>query len=203
MKLLNAFYQDHSPETLALFETPEIKACLAFAERKHTGQIRKYTGEPYINHPYTVAMDAVEALSREFDGFEHLILFDVARIALLHDTVEDTDTTYQELAAEFGEDIMLAVSELTDQIPHNSGNRKYRKIIRAHQLANCNDFRAQAVKLFDLYNNTGDILVHDPAFGSTFQAEADMTIERLLCQRLNPLASLMKQVHERIMNQPK
>jgi (p)ppGpp synthase/HD superfamily hydrolase len=77
---------------------------LIFATEKHFGQTRRFTKEPYINHPKRVA-EIVE----QYTDDENLIV-----AAILHDALEDTPTTFDELAREFNLTIADLVWELTN-----------------------------------------------------------------------------------------
>ena len=79
----------------------------AFAAEKHANQRRKDRARtPYINHPLAVA----RVLAEEGGVKDSRIL----AAALLHDTLEDTDTTLRELEREFGKRVALLVAEVTD-----------------------------------------------------------------------------------------
>ncbi len=82
---------------------------ILFAARKHQGQKIPGTDLPYLVHLSNVAMEILIASATLTD-------FDVpfaTTLALLHDTLEDTDTTYEELSAEFGKNIAESVTALT------------------------------------------------------------------------------------------
>ena len=85
--------------------TPQIKKAIQFAARKHHGQMRKEAEPlPYITHLFSVALLVAE------DGASD----DVVTAALLHDTLEDTETTRAELVSAFNErvaELVEAVSE--------------------------------------------------------------------------------------------
>lgn len=88
-------------------------------------QFRKYTLQPYDVHLKAVA------------GLVASICDDKAMIAAswLHDTVEDTPATFEDLEREFGPDVMNLVKELTDVSRPSDGNRAIRKAIDRHHLA--------------------------------------------------------------------
>lgn len=85
--------------------TPQIKKAIQFAARKHHGQMRREVEPlPYIIHPFSVALLVAE------DGASD----DVVTAALLHDTLEDTNTTREEIVVAFNErvaELVEAVSE--------------------------------------------------------------------------------------------
>lgn len=76
-----------------------IDRAIQFAAVKHVGQTRKSTNIPYITHPYAVAMMLKEARQRD----------EVIAAGLLHDTLEDTDATEEEILELFGEEVLNLV----------------------------------------------------------------------------------------------
>ena len=123
-----------------------------FASHKHKNQRRKGAdASPYINHPIAVA----NALSNE-GNIEDA---DVLSAALLHDTIEDTETSAVELATSFGSRITDIVVEVTDDKSLEKHIRKQRQIDHAHQLST----EAKLVKLADKICNLRDILASPPA----------------------------------------
>ncbi|MFI5260753.1 MAG: HD domain-containing protein, partial [Candidatus Paceibacteria bacterium] len=90
--------------------TPQIKKAIQFAARKHHGQMRVETEPlPYITHLFSVALLVAE------DGVHD----DVVTAALLHDTIEDTGTTREEIVAAFNErvaELVESVSELKEKV---------------------------------------------------------------------------------------
>lgn len=85
--------------------TPQIKKAIQFAARKHHGHMRAETEPlPYITHLFSVALLAAE------DGAHD----DVVTAALLHDTLEDTETTREEIAREFNERVASLVEAVTE-----------------------------------------------------------------------------------------
>ena len=94
-----------------------VTKALEFAAEAHEGQKRKYTGEPYINHPIAVC-----ELVKTVDHNEYMLA-----AALLHDTVEDTATTIDDIKREFGDIVYIFVNWLTDVSKPEDGNRATRK----------------------------------------------------------------------------
>src|ERR1044071_6947855 len=104
---------------------------LTFAARKHRDQRRKDArASPYINHPIALA----DVLVNEAGVTD----VEVLCAALLHDTIEDTETTPGELEREFGRDIADIVAELTDNKMLRKRTRKRMQI--AHGLCPVEEF---------------------------------------------------------------
>jgi len=82
-----------------------IDRAIEFATLAHRGQVRRYTGEPYIVHP----VEVMEIVSTVSDDSE------VLAAALLHDTVEDTPISLQDIRYEFGDRVAGLVDQLTDR----------------------------------------------------------------------------------------
>ena len=132
----------------------------ATAAHARAGQVRKYTGEPYIEHPR-----AVVALVRSVPHDEGMLA-----AAWLHDTVEDTGVTLDDIRDEFGHDVADLVGWLTDVSQTTDGNRKARKAIdRAHTARA--PARAKTIKLADLIDNSASIVERDPEFAKVYLAE--------------------------------
>ncbi len=126
-------------------------AAATFAAHKHRDQRRKGAeASPYINHPLAVA----DVLANE-GGVEDLITL-VA--ALLHDTIEDTQTTADEIAARFGPEAAAVVMEVTDDKRLNKHERKQRQVLHAAGISG----RAQLVKLADKICNLRDLVGSPP-----------------------------------------
>lgn len=123
-----------------------------FAAEKHKNQRRKdVDASPYINHPLALAsVLAVEG------GVENP---DVICAAMLHDTVEDTDTTAKELADIFGDKVTSIVLEVTDDKSLEKAVRKEEQVRHAPLMSS----EAKLVKLADKICNLRDILASPPA----------------------------------------
>jgi len=128
-----------------------VLKALSFAARKHRDQRRKdEEASPYINHPIALAT----LLWHEGGVTDPLVL----AAALLHDTVEDTDTTPQELRAEFGDAIADVVLEVTDDTRLPKAERKRLQIEHAAGISHA----AQLVKLADKICNLRDVAASPP-----------------------------------------
>ena len=147
-----------------------VTKAAAFAKAAHESidQRRKYSNEPYIVHPQAVA----ETVATVTD--------DPATIAAawLHDVVEDTPISIDEIKTEFGADIAGLVADLTDVSKPTDGNRNERKAIDREHTAKA-DVRAKTVKLADVINNLNDLVRQDPKFAVTYLAEKELLLKVL------------------------
>ena len=140
---------------------------LQFATKMHEGQVRKYTGEAYITHPVAVA-DLVEAYLDE-KGFSEEEVMMAVQVAILHDTVEDTEATMEEIESLFGPEIAKGVWFMT-KTPDYVGNRKFRKELCEMRLREAPEI-IQILKTCDMFHNSLSIEEHDPNFWKTFKEE--------------------------------
>jgi len=129
-----------------------VLKAVEFAAHKHRNQRRKDAGcSPYINHPIALAQ-----ILRVEGGVDDPT---VIAAALLHDTVEDTDTSYQELCGQFGPKVADIVAEVTDTKWLQKGSRKRLQISKASK----STAGARLVKLADKIANLRDIITSPPA----------------------------------------
>ena len=127
-----------------------ILKALNFAAQKHKDQRRKdAAASPYINHPIGLA----NILCNE----GYVTEIEVICAALLHDTIEDTQTTAEELDVEFGPSIREIVMEVTDD---KSIPKSQRKRLQIEHAAHISD-KAKLVKLADKISNLRDV-AHSP-----------------------------------------
>lgn len=147
----------------------ERKAML-FAHHKHSevNQKRKYSGKPYIVHPYAVA-----ELVRSIPHTSAML-----SAAWLHDTLEDTKTTQADIANLFGEPIPKYVKMLTNVSKPEDGNRKVRKEKDRQHLQKAAP-KAKTVKLADLIHNSKSIIQEDPGFARVYLREMRTLLEVL------------------------
>jgi GTP diphosphokinase / guanosine-3',5'-bis(diphosphate) 3'-diphosphatase len=124
---------------------------LAFAAEKHRMQRRKdEEASPYINHPIALA----QVLCNEGGITDTVVLC----AALLHDTIEDTDTTAEELRKRFGEAIATIVVDVTDDKSLPKDTRKREQVKHAPSLSR----EAKLVKLADKICNVRDVTATPP-----------------------------------------
>ena len=142
---------DLPPDSAAEFLGPLLTA-LHFAADKHRDQRRKdEEASPYINHPIEVA----ELLAR-VGGVKDLVTL---QGAILHDTIEDTNTTGEELEAAFGKEVRKVVEEVTDDTTLVKADRKRLQIEHSPHLSE----RAKHVKLADKIANVRSVMEAPPA----------------------------------------
>jgi guanosine-3',5'-bis(diphosphate) 3'-pyrophosphohydrolase len=151
-----------------------------FAWAAHAGQVRRYTGEPYVCHPITVAY----MVEQEGGSGTEIIA------ALLHDVVEDTPVTLHEVARTFGDNVGDLVGWLTDI---SFGNRAERNAQNVAKWARA-PLGAVTVKLADLIDNTRSIARHDPKFARVYIPEKRAILEAMAptCVRSKVAASLSR-----------
>ena len=129
-----------------------LLASVHFAANKHRSQRRKNReASPYINHPIEVA----EILSR-VGGITDLATL---QAAILHDTIEDTQTTGEELEARFGAEVRRLVEEVTDDRDLSKAVRKQLQIEHAFHLSP----PAKLIKIADKISNVRDVTHSPPA----------------------------------------
>jgi (p)ppGpp synthase/HD superfamily hydrolase len=139
------------PEEAPLSDVPRLLEALLFASRKHRDQRRKNPeASPYINHPIEVA----EVLAR-VGGINELLTL---QAAILHDTIEDTDTTPEEIESTFGAAVRSLVEEMTDDKTLSKQRRKDLQIEHAPHLSE----RAKNIKLSDKICNVRDMAQGPP-----------------------------------------
>jgi (p)ppGpp synthase/HD superfamily hydrolase len=132
----------------------------ATAAHEAVGQLRLYTFEPYIVHPAAVAK-LVESVPHTPE---------MVAAAFLHDVVEDTNVTLDEVRAEFGNEVAKLVWWLTDASRPSDGNKATRRAIDRAHLAKAPP-QAQTIKLADVIDNNSTIEAHDPDFAVVWREE--------------------------------
>jgi GTP diphosphokinase / guanosine-3',5'-bis(diphosphate) 3'-diphosphatase len=151
-KFFDLPYDHNQPERYNLNKHVRLLKAVAFAAEKHKGQCRKgVDASPYINHPIAVAtVLAKEGAVRD----EELLL-----AAILHDTVEDTETTFAEIETLFGAAVAAIVREVTDDKSLRNEVRKRLQEEHAPQAS----AQAKQLKIADKICNIRDIILSPPA----------------------------------------
>lgn len=128
-----------------------ISEAAELAARRHNGMARKGRGnEPYINHLAEVA----NLLATATDGADA----ELVAAGWLHDTVEDTDTTREELAEKFSERVASLVVECTDDMSVPKPERRRRQVVDAPKKS----AGAKLIKIADKISNVGARIHSDP-----------------------------------------
>ncbi len=138
-----AHYPDADPDPL--------RRAYVLAESSHRGQTRK-SGEPYITHPLAVTLILAQL------GAEITTL----TASLLHDTVEDTDVTLDQVRAEFGDDVCYLVDGVTKLEKVDYGAAAEPETFRKMLVATGNDVRVMSIKLADRLHNMRTLGVMRP-----------------------------------------
>jgi guanosine-3',5'-bis(diphosphate) 3'-pyrophosphohydrolase len=130
----------------------DLLRAVHFAADRHRNQRRKgVDASPYINHPIQVA----ELIARIGSVDDLAILI----AAILHDTVEDTQTTFDEIESVFGSEVRDLVMEVTDDKSLPKAERKKRQVEHTAQMSD----RAKLIKIADKACNVHDIAHSPPA----------------------------------------
>lgn len=129
----------------------------SFAEVKHAGEVRKFTGDPYFVHPHAVANTVA------------LVADDPSMVAAAecHDLIENERATREEIAAELGEDVAALVVELTHQHTKVDGQyvgsrtqRAQDELVRLSKISP----RGMTIKLADILDNVPSMARYSPEF---------------------------------------
>ncbi|MGY6025798.1 RelA/SpoT family protein [Streptomyces spinosirectus] len=128
-----------------------LRRAYVLAESSHRGQMRK-SGEPYITHPLAVTLILAEL------GAETTTL----TASLLHDTVEDTDVTLDQVGEEFGADVRYLVDGVTKLEKVDYGAAAEPETFRKMLVATGNDVRVMSIKLADRLHNMRTLGVMRP-----------------------------------------
>ncbi|MBQ4257782.1 MAG: bifunctional (p)ppGpp synthetase/guanosine-3',5'-bis(diphosphate) 3'-pyrophosphohydrolase [Clostridia bacterium] len=146
------------------FDLEMIRRAYEFAEKAHSGQMRR-SGEPYIVHPISVACIVVE-LGMDSESIA---------AALLHDVVEDTDTTLAQIQKEFGGSIAELIDGLTkiSRIAYSDREEEQAENIRKMLIAMADDIRVIIIKLADRLHNMRTMQYQTP------QKQRDKSLESM------------------------
>ena len=170
-----------------------IRNALKFAAKKHAGQVRKSTDIPYLVHPVEVGLYLQNL------GMSNICI----QAGYLHDTLEDTDTTYDELVEEFGADVANVVLELTEVSKKRALKKAENyspdavKVKTADLMCNVSDiyddFDLMGSKVFERFAHGKSTLDHYKAMAELLHGKSEMmpVIQRELERILTMLDSMM------------
>ena len=135
---------DYLEKSERSFDVKKIKEAYELAQKAHQGQTR-VSGEPYISHPIAVAYILAEL------GMDTETLI----AALLHDVVEDTPITQEDIIRQFGNHIALLVDGVTKlgKVPLSTKEEQQSENVRKMLLAMSQDIRVIIIKLADRLHN--------------------------------------------------
>jgi (p)ppGpp synthase/HD superfamily hydrolase len=157
---------------------PLVLRAAKFAVAAHGNQTRRYTGEPYTLHLFSVAQRvAVYTLD------PHVIA-----AALLHDVVEDTDVSNETVKTLFGQRVAEMVFALTDTPTTPDMNRVARKEIDRERIHKASA-DVQLIKAMDMLDNMPSIVEHDPNFAVVFMREKELLTDVL--DKLDPAVMMV------------
>jgi len=129
-----------------------VSEAAELAARRHNGMARKGRGnEPYINHLAEVA----NLLSAATEGADA----ELVAAGWLHDTIEDTETTREELARKFSERVAALVAECTDDMSQPKAERRRLQVVNASHKSP----GARLIKIADKISNIGARILPDPS----------------------------------------
>lgn len=164
---------------------PQLFEALAFAAHKHRDQRRKDAhASPYINHPIALA----HLLSVEGGVTDTRTLV----AAVLHDTIEDTETTFDELRARFGKVVADVVAEVTDDKALPKAERKRLQVVHAPHKSR----RAALVKLADKTWNLRDMADNPPVDWSLERRREYFDWAKAVIDGLPPASRRLRQLFD-------
>lgn len=167
----------------------DVRQALDYATQAHQGQTRS-GGEPYIGHPVRVAQTI--AKFKQSHNIDALIA-----AAYLHDTIEDTDTTHEDLEKMFGGLVASLVLELTSDLEQikKVGKKEYLARKMAHDMSSY----GLVIKLADRLDNVQDIATaKSPEWRARYKAETEHILDyiernRVLSGTHKKLVSLIRE----------
>jgi (p)ppGpp synthase/HD superfamily hydrolase len=146
-----------------------INDALMLAIKAHGAKRRKYTGELYVTHPI--------AVSRIIETVEHTP--EMIAAALLHDVIEDTKVTLNDIEDRFGPKVSMFVHYCTNISEKKDGNREFRKKMDIDHFA-LGPRESQTIKVADMLHNSVSIIKYDQKFfHSTYKHEKQYMLKVL------------------------
>ena len=162
----------------------KVQKAVTFATKAHKGQVRKYTHEPYVTHPIAV-MNIVKSVPHTTE---------MLMAAALHDVVEDTPFTVEDIRKHFGNKVAVLVEALTHDKSDERGKLKRAERKRLDRLQDAeNDGDAQTIRAADMLHNAPSMKKYDPKFWEKVKLEMAETI-KVLTKADNTLLRKLKKV---------
>lgn len=156
-----------------------LKKIVAFADNAHGDQKRKYADERYIGHPLRVMK-----ICQDYG-----LPLPVLAAAILHDVLEDTDTSPKQIKeflltvmserdAGYTMDLVIELTDVYTKHQYPRLNRRGRKKREATRMENISA-EAQTVKYADIIDNASEIVEHDPDFAPVFLRECSALVKKM------------------------
>ncbi|EGG22547.1 guanosine-3',5'-bis(diphosphate) 3'-diphosphatase [Cavenderia fasciculata] len=165
----------------------EVITTVDFAAKKHRDQRRKDKhSSPYINHPIGVALNVINVGQ----------YYDVATVqaALLHDTVEDTDCTEEEIRKEFGSEVASIVMDVTDDKSLSKVDRKKFQVSHAPHIQD----KSKIVKMADKLYNLSDIIKNAPPSWSLLTIQGYFVWGKKVCDGLRGVNASLEEALDQL-----
>jgi len=173
----------HIPSSL---QTDAMQPALRFAMEKHRGVFRKNEKAlPYVTHPIGVAERIVLAGGGTLS---------ILQAALLHDTIEDTKTTYEEIVEAFGKETADIVREVTDDRSLSKVDRKRAQIEKAKKMSHA----AKLVKLADKLDNLTDLAEDQPKQWTAEQCQGYFVWAMTVVEQMRGTCKLLEKQLDRL-----
>ncbi|MHA2104575.1 MAG: HD domain-containing protein [Candidatus Hodarchaeales archaeon] len=174
------------------FNKKLVDKALEFGETKHRGDTRKVTGDPYFIHPIQVAINILGEKDTDLN---------VVVAALLHDTVENTDTSLEDIKEQFNEKIKILVDGMTKPDPKlksKLGKDTYYENYFLHlEKISTEDIRVLKVKLSDRIDNLSTYkLFADSKKVENYIWESYQYLD--ICEKMNLVTNLISVLKERL-----
>ena len=183
-----------------------VKNAEIFATAAHmaAGNVRKFTGEPYIVHPASV-VDTLKHYMNEFEGVPNEIesiyrswgdkyLTKILAAAWLHDTVEDTGVTIENIELHFGTIIRNWVEDLTKEVHSKDVSRAFRKSRECEKLKTIR-IESKLIKIADIFDNTKDLLkIPDKKYALTLANEKKAQLDAVYTSECGLWSDCNKQI---------
>jgi len=169
-----------------------ILRAIRFSAEKHNDQRRKDAkSSPYINHPIEVA----EILWRVGEVRDEILLV----AAILHDTIEDTNTTKEEIETEFGKEVLMLVLEVTDDKSLPKQTRKQLQVEHAPHKSE----RAKLLKIADKINNIRDIIKAPPEDWSLDRKQEYLLWSERVVAGLRGVSPKLEKLYDEVLSEGK
>jgi len=169
-----------------------ILRAIRFSAEKHNDQRRKDAkSSPYINHPIEVA----ETIWRVGEVRDEALLV----AAILHDTVEDTDTTKEEIETEFGKEVLKLVLEVTDD---KNLPKQIRKQLQVEHAPHKSE-KAKLLKIADKINNIRDIIKSPPEDWSLDRKQEYLLWSERVVAGLRGVSPQLEKLYDEVLSEGK